>query len=302
VYVGTKVVRAARVIGFDKTEADVPSQHVWLSVEIATDDGPAVLHVSVPSEVFLRGTPVRGDWIVVYSDGYTSWTTAAAFGAYRPRLSGVPFREWPERLRHLVVALRGCGQFVSVDCMAEYASDQAWWQAAWQREHGPIDVSELQQVRFGGSEAPNELADFLEWRFADLLAPKTDQRTSGDGVLTIDMLAEECAGPVALGAVVQLVAANRAATKVGVANDTVVHEVSFKTVLPPGQQVQAGATIGEVKLTVAWRPDDPEIAWMGTTLGQHYLATVRPVDGAKLAALLASKSPGAEQPVPSAAE
>lgn len=230
--------------------------------------------------------PEPGDWIVVYQDGYVSWSPAKAFEAYRLlRTRPQDVAWWPDRLREMTLTLTSRQQFVAIDC-GDGEAGVWWWQVAWQPEAGELDVSKLVMARFTGDSAEAEVGAFLEHRFAHLLKAPAAAEGLTETRMTIDALAERCAGDVALGALVQAVEYSAQPTKIGQPNGTVVHTVTFRTVMPPGHQVDAGATVGEVKMTVGWRPDDPALDWMRLTQGQHYLATVRPVDGAKLQAVL----------------
>jgi len=69
-----KKVRAGRVL--QQPEDDPSVSEVTMTVE---DVNGAPCKVNVPRNFFSRGAPSRGDYIVIYDDGYKSWSPAKAF-------------------------------------------------------------------------------------------------------------------------------------------------------------------------------------------------------------------------------
>lgn len=65
-----KVVKAGKVL-----DAPILTD---LEVTVEGADG-AECEVQVPSNAFARGAPAIGDYIVIYEDGYISWSPAKAF-------------------------------------------------------------------------------------------------------------------------------------------------------------------------------------------------------------------------------
>lgn len=73
-YRSHKIVRAAVYLG---ELANSNARVARLSVRIG---GDATAEIEVPEAIFTRGRPVEGqDYIVVYEDGYASWSPKAAF-------------------------------------------------------------------------------------------------------------------------------------------------------------------------------------------------------------------------------
>lgn len=69
-----KIVKAGRL--FQRSDDDPSLSEVTLTVE---DVNGAPCKVCVPRNFFARGAPTRGDYIVIYEDGYKSWSPAKAF-------------------------------------------------------------------------------------------------------------------------------------------------------------------------------------------------------------------------------
>lgn len=70
-----KIVRAGKLMPV-QILADEGEGTSILSVE---DVNGAMCKVIVPDNFFARGTPAPGDYIVIYDDGYKSWSPAKAF-------------------------------------------------------------------------------------------------------------------------------------------------------------------------------------------------------------------------------
>lgn len=64
-----KIVKAGKVLYHP---------HGGTEVVVECVDGKA-LRVAIPPGAFTRGMPKVGDYVVVYDDGYTSWSPAKAF-------------------------------------------------------------------------------------------------------------------------------------------------------------------------------------------------------------------------------
>lgn len=65
-----KIVRAGKILSIDRAGQG----------EVTIEDcNGAPTKVSVPSNIFARGRASLGDYIVVYDDGYKSWSPANTF-------------------------------------------------------------------------------------------------------------------------------------------------------------------------------------------------------------------------------
>lgn len=65
-----KIVRAGKILSIDRVGQG----------EVTIEDcNGAPAKVSVPSNLFARGRANLGDYIIVYDDGYKSWSPAATF-------------------------------------------------------------------------------------------------------------------------------------------------------------------------------------------------------------------------------
>ena len=69
-----KIVRAGKLL--QQPEDDTSLSEVILTVE---DGNGAPCNVGVPRNFFSRSAPSRGDYVVIYDDGYKSWSPAKAF-------------------------------------------------------------------------------------------------------------------------------------------------------------------------------------------------------------------------------
>lgn len=69
-----KVVQAGRITKLPVQ--DIPSGKWLVGVE---DILHGATQVEMPPDAFLRGRPMMGDYIIVYEDGYKSWSPAKAF-------------------------------------------------------------------------------------------------------------------------------------------------------------------------------------------------------------------------------
>lgn len=67
-----KIVKAGRILAFP------PGFSGPVTVE---DVNGAQCQVDMPPSAYARGRPNLGDYIVIYDDGYKSWSPAAAFEA-----------------------------------------------------------------------------------------------------------------------------------------------------------------------------------------------------------------------------
>ena len=70
-----KIVKAGKVMPVQIT-ADEGEGTSVITIE---DGNGAACKVVVPENFFARGTPQTGDYIVIYDDGYKSWSPAKAF-------------------------------------------------------------------------------------------------------------------------------------------------------------------------------------------------------------------------------
>ena len=70
-----KVVKAGRLMR-QQPESDPGELDVILIVE---DVNGAPCKIGVPRDFFARKVPFPGDYIVIYDDGYKSWSPAKAF-------------------------------------------------------------------------------------------------------------------------------------------------------------------------------------------------------------------------------
>lgn len=64
-----KIVKAGKIL-------EPPGHSRLIVVE---DINGAPCKVEMPMDAFARGTPTVGDYIVIYDDGYKSWSPAKAF-------------------------------------------------------------------------------------------------------------------------------------------------------------------------------------------------------------------------------
>jgi hypothetical protein len=69
-----KIVRAGKVMA--QQVEDTGEGIAILTVE---DVNGAPCKVEVPDNFFARGAPSPGDYVVIYDDGYKSWSPAKAF-------------------------------------------------------------------------------------------------------------------------------------------------------------------------------------------------------------------------------
>lgn len=77
-----KVVKAGRIAQLPMK--DVPTGNWLVGVE---DVNGAPTKVQMPPDAFLRGMPMMGDYIIIYEDGYKSWSPAKAFEDGYDRMS-----------------------------------------------------------------------------------------------------------------------------------------------------------------------------------------------------------------------
>ena len=70
-----KLVRAGRLMGI-QPEDNPGELELILVVE---DANGAPCKVGVPRNFFARSAPIPGDYIVIYDDGYKSWSPVKAF-------------------------------------------------------------------------------------------------------------------------------------------------------------------------------------------------------------------------------
>lgn len=88
-----KIVRAGKLMA-QQVEHDESEGSSTLTVE---DVNGAPCKVLVPANFFARGAPSPGDYIVIYDDGYVSWSPAKVFdegytryyGATQPASTGM---------------------------------------------------------------------------------------------------------------------------------------------------------------------------------------------------------------------
>jgi hypothetical protein len=76
-----KVVKAGKLIAQQPDDPGEPE--VILTVE---DQNGAPCKVGVPRDFFARKAPNPGDYIVIYEDGYKSWSPASTFEAGYSRM------------------------------------------------------------------------------------------------------------------------------------------------------------------------------------------------------------------------
>lgn len=101
-HTSTKLVRALEIVALDDLSLGY--------LDVRMPDG-TVRQVNVPRDLARRGTPVPGDRLIIYRDGYVSWCPKAVFegGEYRavgvaanpavPHLAGLTFGEALEALK-----------------------------------------------------------------------------------------------------------------------------------------------------------------------------------------------------------
>ena len=72
-----KIVRGGQITMVDLVgRKDGPQNTYFIQV---TDKNGDTLDIDIPVEVFARGVPSAGDFLVAYEDGYLSWSPAKAF-------------------------------------------------------------------------------------------------------------------------------------------------------------------------------------------------------------------------------
>jgi hypothetical protein len=76
-----KIVKAGKILEFG------PGFNTPVTVE---DVNGAPCKVNIRSDVFARGRPNLGDYLVIYEDGYKSWSPAKAFEDGYTRLDAKP--------------------------------------------------------------------------------------------------------------------------------------------------------------------------------------------------------------------
>ena len=86
VYQSHKRVRAARI---DHVERQGSALHIFIEVDGMLRD------VEVSPSLVARGVPGAGDYLVIYSDGYVSWSPKRAFEDRYGRLPEHPGRSPP---------------------------------------------------------------------------------------------------------------------------------------------------------------------------------------------------------------
>ena len=94
-----KVVRAAEIVSIEDNEsydpaADADGLLAVRMMAVAIGNGE-IRAVSVPSLVFARGIPKPQDFLVVYDDGYVSWSPRKAFLEGYDRISADPVDRRP---------------------------------------------------------------------------------------------------------------------------------------------------------------------------------------------------------------
>ena len=72
-YRSHKVVRAGKIVSFDKNQATSR----W-DVGVIDADGVTTI-VDCPSDIFARGFPPPDSWLLLYRDGYKSWSPGSEF-------------------------------------------------------------------------------------------------------------------------------------------------------------------------------------------------------------------------------
>lgn len=80
-----KIVKAGKITAMPQTREIQGQWHVMVE-----DVNGAPTTIEMPPDAFNRGTPARGDYIVIYDDGYKSWSPAKAFEDGYERLSEGP--------------------------------------------------------------------------------------------------------------------------------------------------------------------------------------------------------------------
>jgi hypothetical protein len=76
-YKSHKIVFGGQITMVDMAgREDGPEGTIWLKV---TDKSYNIIDVDMPSEVFARGVPSEGDFLVVYEDDYISWSPCKPF-------------------------------------------------------------------------------------------------------------------------------------------------------------------------------------------------------------------------------
>lgn len=130
-HTSTKHVRALEIVALDDLSLG------YLDVRML--DG-AVRQVDVPRDLARRGTPVPGDRLIIYRDGYVSWCPRAVFegGEYRAISAAADGQERAfQAANSLAVSIaKVCHEVNSAIC-AEFGHDvpPSWDEAAeWQRK------------------------------------------------------------------------------------------------------------------------------------------------------------------------
>jgi hypothetical protein len=74
-----KVVKAGKILRPPTLLQDDKGQSLNVYEVTATGDDGAALKIECAADVFSRGFPGVGDYLVIYGDGYKSWSPSRAF-------------------------------------------------------------------------------------------------------------------------------------------------------------------------------------------------------------------------------
>lgn len=82
-YRSHKIVKAARIVGFELPRVTIDFNAVPEDTDPFPTSDLVRMTVELDASVFARGNPRIGDYLVIYDDGYASFSPAAAFeGGY----------------------------------------------------------------------------------------------------------------------------------------------------------------------------------------------------------------------------
>lgn len=314
-YVGVKTVRAGLIVDILGREQIVVVGGPDIEVKLSPsgNDEADAFWVTLPAEVFARHTAVLGvDWLIAYPpDNYLSVSPGDKFTAYMPKaeyedgieqligeaaiklldarrramatlngFNGQSF-EWPARLKAVTDLLAKARGDIFVGAEISPAGDVSWIATVVEAASDLVKRREC-EVRFGGDDAAEALADWLEHKFPEVFKPEQDQSTAAP------------AGAPLFVSVVTFMGANKEPLEVGTEAPPLSRALTFRTMVQPGAKIPHGAVVGELKMTMAWKQGDPSLDWQESLLGQHFLCSMTPMTMAQLQQVYGSQL-GAEQ-------
>ena len=86
-----KIVRGGQITMVDLVGRKDGPQNTYF-IQVIDKDGDT-LGIDIPVEVFARGVPSAGDFIVAYEDGYLSWSPCKVWLAGYTRIAEEPAKE-----------------------------------------------------------------------------------------------------------------------------------------------------------------------------------------------------------------